>query len=42
MRKFGRGKILPEKGDDQKVAKKNFTDKDRAELEEEIKEEEEP
>jgi hypothetical protein len=35
MKKFGIGKIVPEKGDDQKVAKKNWTDKDDAELEDE-------
>ena len=35
MKKYGTGKVLPEKGDDTKTAKKNFTAKDREELIEE-------
>lgn len=35
MKKFGTGKVLPEKGDDTKTAKRNWTPEDDAELAEE-------
>ena len=35
MKKYGTGKVIPEQGDDQKTAAKNWTDKDAAELEDE-------
>jgi len=35
MKKFGTGKVIPEQGDDQKTAKKHWTDKDADELEDE-------
>jgi hypothetical protein len=33
MKKYGTGKVIPEKGDDQKLAKKNWTEQDQEELE---------
>ena len=35
MKKFGAGEIIPEKGDDTKTAKRNWTPEDDAELAEE-------
>ena len=35
MKKYGTGKVIPEKGDDQKTAKKRWSKKDQEELEEE-------
>ena len=32
MKKYGKGKVIPEKSDDTKTAKKNFTKKDREDL----------
>jgi hypothetical protein len=37
MKKYGTGKVIPEKGDDQKTAKKNWTPEDEASLAEENK-----
>jgi hypothetical protein len=42
MKKYGKGKVIPEKDDDKKVAKKNFTKKDREELVEESTEDSAP